>query len=84
MRETAETLPRLVAATPPGALTTPEAPGKWSIRDVVQHLADSELVGGFRLRLVLASIEDETSDDAFRVAVQYTGIVGAHGHGINW
>jgi hypothetical protein len=31
-----------------------EAPGKWSIRDVVQHLADSELVGGFRLRMVLA------------------------------
>ena len=35
-------------------MTVPEAPGKWSIRDVVQHLADSELVGGFRLRLVLA------------------------------
>jgi len=31
-----------------------EAPGKWSMRDVVQHLADSELVGGFRLRMVLA------------------------------
>jgi hypothetical protein len=31
-----------------------QAPGKWSIRDVVQHLADSELVGGFRLRMVLA------------------------------
>ena len=32
----------------------PEAPGKWSIREVIQHLADSELVGGFRLRMVLA------------------------------
>jgi hypothetical protein len=38
----------------PDIATRPEAPGKWSIRDVVQHLADSELVGGFRLRLVLA------------------------------
>lgn len=32
----------------------PEAPGKWSVRHVLQHLADSELVWGWRLRLVLA------------------------------
>ena len=31
-----------------------EAPGKWSSRMVVQHLADSELVGAFRLRMILA------------------------------
>lgn len=35
-------------------LSQPEAPGKWSIRQVVRHLADSELVWGWRLRLVLA------------------------------
>jgi hypothetical protein len=33
---------------------TPEAPGKWSVRQVVQHLADSELVSGFRYRMVLS------------------------------
>src|SRR5215218_1844133 len=33
---------------------TPEGPGKWSVRQVVQHLADSDLVGGFRFRMVLA------------------------------
>src|SRR5215510_1883753 len=32
----------------------PEAPGKWSVRDVLQHLADSELVWGYRIRMVLA------------------------------
>lgn len=32
----------------------PEAPRKWSVRHVVQHLADSELVWSYRLRMVLA------------------------------
>jgi uncharacterized damage-inducible protein DinB len=32
---------------------TPERQGKWSIRQVVQHLADAELVGSFRFRMVL-------------------------------
>lgn len=30
------------------------APGKWSIREIVFHLADSELVYGYRLRTILA------------------------------
>jgi hypothetical protein len=37
-----------------------------------------------RLRFVVSSTEEETSDDSLRFAVQYTGIVGAHGHGVNW
>jgi hypothetical protein len=35
-------------------LVEPEAEGKWSMRHVVQHLADAELASGWRLRLVLA------------------------------
>jgi uncharacterized damage-inducible protein DinB len=35
-------------------LAQPEAPGKWSVRQVLAHLADSELVGGWRFRLILA------------------------------
>src|SRR5277367_4057117 len=29
-------------------------PGKWSIRQIVRHLADSEMVGAYRFRSVLA------------------------------
>lgn len=54
LRETPDALDRLIAPLSPRELRTPEAPGKWSVRDVVQHLADSELVGGYRQRLVLA------------------------------
>lgn len=35
-------------------LRRPEAPGKWSIFDVVRHLADSEVAFGWRLRQVIA------------------------------
>ena len=36
------------------ALRKPEAPGKWSVVQVVQHLADSDLVAGYRIRMVVA------------------------------
>ena len=35
-------------------LSQPEAAGKWSIRQVMRHLADSDLVWGYRVRMVLA------------------------------
>ncbi len=38
----------------PSQLTAPEAPDKWSVAAVIHHLADSELVWGYRIRMVLA------------------------------
>jgi hypothetical protein len=35
-------------------LRQPESPGKWSIGQILQHLADSEIVWAWRMRLVLA------------------------------
>jgi hypothetical protein len=34
-------------------LREPERPGKWSVMEVVHHLADTELVYGYRIRTIL-------------------------------
>lgn len=34
-------------------LRRPEAPGKWSVIEIMQHLADAEMVVGFRVRMAL-------------------------------
>ena len=39
------------------------SPGKWSARQIVAHLADAELVGAHRFRLVIA--EDNPAIPAF-------------------
>jgi hypothetical protein len=35
-------------------LEAPEAPGRWSIRNVIDHLVDGDIVLAFRTRMVLA------------------------------
>jgi len=54
LRDTAGALARSVATLTPEQIKTPEAPGKWSIAQVLRHLADSEVVWGWRMRLILA------------------------------
>jgi uncharacterized damage-inducible protein DinB len=51
---TADGIRSAVAGVSDAQLSQPEAPGKWSMRQLVQHLADSDLVWGYRVRLVLA------------------------------
>jgi len=53
MRETPAKLRAIVSKLPASAITAREAPGKWSIGEVIQHLADSELVGANRFRMVM-------------------------------
>ncbi len=44
----------LAAKIGPARITAPPAPGKWSPRDILCHLADCEIAFGFRLRQTLA------------------------------
>ena len=48
-------LASLVAGLSAEQLTHRPGPAKWSIQEVVAHLADDELVGGYRLRIILSS-----------------------------
>ena len=54
MRETIDVLPQAIAGLSPQQLRQPERPGKWSVAQVLQHLADSEIVTAWRIRLILA------------------------------
>jgi hypothetical protein len=53
-RDTPTALRRAIDGVSVTALRTPERPAKWSIAHVLQHLADSDLVWGWRVRLILA------------------------------
>lgn len=54
LRDTAGALARAVATLTPQQIKTPEALGKWSIAAVLRHLADTDVVWGWRMRLILA------------------------------
>src|SRR6266853_4809417 len=54
LREMTSALPRAIEGLSPPQLRQPEQPGKWSIGQILQHLADSELVWAWRVRLILA------------------------------
>jgi hypothetical protein len=48
-------LKAVLAAAGPDKLDVKPAPDKWSIREIVAHLADDELVGAYRIRLILGA-----------------------------
>jgi len=54
LRATPAALQKVIDSTPAEVLTRPEAPGKWGMREVLAHLADSDVVWAWRLRLILA------------------------------
>jgi hypothetical protein len=52
---TARKLARLIKGVPAGKLRRRPAGDKWSIGEIMAHLADAEIVIGFRLRMVLGA-----------------------------
>jgi DinB superfamily len=56
-------LRRLVASAPRRLLTRSPEPGKWSVAQIVAHLADTETVFAYRLRMILS--RDGTEIQAF-------------------
>ncbi len=52
--ETPRRLAQLVETIGPERLEISPAPGKWSARDIIAHLADAEVAFAFRLRQTLA------------------------------
>ena len=53
LRTTLDEVPRLVATASAEQLTRAPAPGEWSPREVLHHLADTDLVSGTRLRMIV-------------------------------
>lgn len=54
LRDTSAALARAIDGLSVDRMRLPEAPGKWSIAQVLQHLADSDVVWAWRMRLILA------------------------------
>ncbi len=55
LKATPATLDRVISSVPPTVLKQRPAPGKWSISEILAHLADTELVLGFRVRFILGA-----------------------------
>jgi tRNA-binding EMAP/Myf-like protein len=55
LAETPSRLNQLLTGVEAAALRHAPAPGKWSIAEIVAHLADSELVFGYRLRTIFST-----------------------------
>ena len=52
---TAGKLERLIDGVPEETLRRRPRPEKWSVSEILAHLADGEIVGGFRIRFILGA-----------------------------
>jgi hypothetical protein len=52
---TAKKLASLIKGVPTAKLRKRPAPEKWSVAEILAHLADTEIAGGWRMRLILGA-----------------------------
>jgi hypothetical protein len=52
---TAKKLEKLIKGVPAAKLKKRPAPEKWSVQEIVAHLADTEIVGSWRIRAILGA-----------------------------
>ncbi|HEX7287770.1 MAG TPA: DinB family protein [Candidatus Angelobacter sp.] len=78
MQETSTTLTALVEGAPQEIVSTRPGPGKWSVSEIVAHLADAELVSGFRFRFIVGADDGVTvpayDQDRWAQAANYRAI----------
>ncbi|HYL10040.1 MAG TPA: DinB family protein [Candidatus Acidoferrales bacterium] len=54
-KSTPKKIERLIARLSPAQLRRRPAPEKWSITEILAHLAETELVCGYRMRMILSA-----------------------------
>jgi len=54
-RASATRLAKLIRGVSPKRLSRNPAPGKWSVNEILAHLADSEVVVGWRMRAIVGA-----------------------------
>jgi hypothetical protein len=52
---TPKKLERLIKGVPTAKLRKRRAPDQWSVNEILAHLAEAEIVGAFRMRLILGA-----------------------------
>jgi hypothetical protein len=52
---TPKKLERLIKGAPAAKLRKRPAPDQWSVSEILAHMADAEIVGGFRMRMILGA-----------------------------
>ncbi len=78
LASTADAIAECLKAIGPNRISLSPAPGKWSAAEIVCHLADCEIVFGFRFRQTLA--EDGPTIQPFdqdKWAARYSGVPAA-------
>ena len=77
LRQTPSILQRLVARQSPRRLRRQPKPGKWSVAEILAHMADVEIVLAYRVRRVLAQPRapiEAFDQDVWAAALRYRGI----------